>query len=141
MKLTLQIVIQQDDELPRVTKIASIERDTLTPETFGLSLQEAKTVLAQLQEMLVTEQVAAVFVEHETCPQCGVAQRQKGQHQIVVRSLFGKLTLASPRLYTCACQVRRRGAVTARSLSCCLNARHRISSISRQSGLHYCPTA
>jgi hypothetical protein len=48
MKLTLQIVIQQGDEPPRLTEIASIERDTLTPETLGLSLQEAKTVLAQL---------------------------------------------------------------------------------------------
>lgn len=104
MKLTLQVVIQQDDELPQVTEIASIEPDTLTPETLGLSLQEAKTILAQLQEMLVREQVAAVAAEHQTCPQCGAAQRQKGQHQIVVRSLFGKLTLASPRLYTCACQ-------------------------------------
>ena len=104
MKLTLQVVIQQDDELPRVTNIASIERDTLTPETLGLSLQEAKTVLARLQEMLVAEQVAAVVAEHQTCPLCGAVQRRKGQHQIVVRSLFGKLTLASPRLYTCACQ-------------------------------------
>jgi hypothetical protein len=52
----------------------------------------------------VTQQVAAVVVEHQTCPQCGAAQRHKGQHQIVVRSFFGKLTLASPRLYTCACQ-------------------------------------
>jgi hypothetical protein len=104
MKLTLQVVIQQDDELPRVQEIASIERDTLTPETLGLSLQEAKTVLAQLQETLVTEQVAVVVAEHLVCRQCGAAQRRKGQHQIVVRSLFGKLTLASPRLYTCACQ-------------------------------------
>lgn len=104
MKLTLQVVIQQDDKPPRVTEIASLERNTLRPETLGLSLQEAKTVLAQLQETLVREQVAAVGADHQTCPHCGAAQRRKGQHQIVVRSLFGKLTLESPRLYTCACQ-------------------------------------
>jgi hypothetical protein len=104
MKLTLQVVIQQGDELLRVQEIACIERDTLSPETLGLSLQEAKAVLAQLQETLVTEQVVAAVAEHQICPHCGVAQRRKGQHQIVVRSLFGRLTLASPRLYTCACQ-------------------------------------
>jgi len=104
MKFTLQIVIQHGDEPPVVNEIACLERDTLTLDTLGLSLQEAKTVLAQLQEMLVTEQVAAAVAPHQTCPQCSAAQRRKGQHQIVVRSLFGKLTLASPRLYTCACQ-------------------------------------
>ena len=50
MKLTLQVVMQQDDQPPRVTEIACLERDTLSSETLGLSLQEAKTVLAQLQE-------------------------------------------------------------------------------------------
>ena len=38
-------------------------------------------------------------------PVCdGLPRRCKGRHQIVVRSLFGRLTLSSPRLYTCACQ-------------------------------------
>jgi hypothetical protein len=104
MKLMLQVIIQQDDEPPRIQEIACLERDTLSPETLGLSLQEAKMVLAQLQETLVREQVATVVAEQQTCLHCGAQQRRKGQHQIVVRSLFGKLTLASPRLYTCACQ-------------------------------------
>src|SRR6266487_2945573 len=34
----------------------------------------------------------------------GARRSYKGHHQIVVRSLFGKLTLPSPRLYTCRCQ-------------------------------------
>ncbi|MCG8353489.1 MAG: ISKra4 family transposase [Chloroflexales bacterium] len=104
MKLTLQVVMQQDDKPPQVQEIACLERDMLSPETLGLSLQEAKTVLAQLQETLVREQVATAVSAQQTCPHCGATQRRKGQHQIVVRSLFGKLTLDSPRLYTCACQ-------------------------------------
>src|SRR5919201_2027778 len=102
MKVTLQVVSQHGDEPPMVNQIACLERDTLTLETLGVNLQEAKTVLAQLQETLVTEQVAVA--SHLTCPHCGAARTRKGQHQIVVRSLFGKLSLASPRLYTCACQ-------------------------------------
>jgi hypothetical protein len=105
MKLTVQVVIEHDDQPPMLNEIACLEREMLTPDTLGLTLEEAKTVLAQLQEKLVTEQVAAAVVQHQTCPYCGATRTCKGQHQIVVRSLFGKLTLASPRLYTCACQV------------------------------------
>ncbi len=75
MKLTLQVVIQQGDEPPRVTEIAGFKRDTLSLEPRGLSLQEAKTVLAQLQETLVTEQVAAVGTEHQTCRHGGTPPR------------------------------------------------------------------
>jgi hypothetical protein len=32
----------------------------------------------------------------------------KGHHQIGLRTLFGKLTLSSPRLYTCPCQSQQR---------------------------------
>jgi hypothetical protein len=104
MKMTLQVVIQHGDEPPMVNEIACLERDTLTLDTLGLNLQEAKTVLAQLQETLVTEQVAVAVAPHLTCPHCGAARTRKGHHQLVMRSLFGKLSLASPRLYICACQ-------------------------------------
>jgi len=104
MKVTIQVVIERDDEPPIVDEIASLERETLAPETLGLTLAEAKTVLAQLQDRLVKEQVATYVAQEQTCPHCGARRRCKGHHPIVVRSLFGKLTLFSPRLYTCACQ-------------------------------------
>ena len=53
---------------------------------------------------LVTQQAAAYVAQQQTCPHCGARRIRKGQHQIVIRSLFGKLTLSSPRLYSCACQ-------------------------------------
>jgi hypothetical protein len=37
------------------------------------------------------------------CPKCGKIQSRKGKHQIVLRTLFGKLRLDSPRLYDCGC--------------------------------------
>jgi hypothetical protein len=35
---------------------------------------------------------------------CGRARSRKGKHEIVYRTLFGKLKLVSPRLYDCPCQ-------------------------------------
>jgi hypothetical protein len=104
MKVTIQVLIERDDEPPIVDEIACLERETLAPDTLGLTLAEAKMVLAQLQDTLVKEQVTAFVTQQQTCPSCGTPRRCKGHHQIVVRSLFGTLTLVSPRLYTCACQ-------------------------------------
>ena len=104
MKVTIQVVIERDDEPPIVDEIACLERAMLTPDTLGLTLAEAKTVLAQLQNTLVKEQAATYVAQEQICPHCGAPRSCKGHHQIVVRSLFGKLTLSSPRLYTCTCQ-------------------------------------
>jgi hypothetical protein len=104
MKVTIQVVIERDDELPIVDEIACLERETLAPDTLGLTLAEAKTVLAELQDTLVKEQVATFVAQQQICPHCGARRPRKGHHPIVVRSLFGKLTLVSPRLYTCTCQ-------------------------------------
>jgi hypothetical protein len=104
MKVTIQVVIERDDAPSLVDEIACLERADLTPDTLGLTLAEAKTVLAQLQDTLVREQAAAYGAQQQTCPHCNARRTRKGQHPIVMRSLFGKLTLSSPRLYTCACQ-------------------------------------
>jgi len=104
MKVTLQVIIERDDEPPIVDEVACLERDALTPETLGLMLAEAKTILAQLHETLVPHQAAAYVAQQQTCPQCGRQRRCKGHDLIVLRTLFGTLTLSSPRLYTCRCQ-------------------------------------
>jgi hypothetical protein len=104
MKITVQVVIESGDGPAVVTEVATLARETLTDETLGLSLAEGKAILAQLQEAVVVQQAAAYIAQQQTCPQCGARRRCKGLHQIVIRSLFGKLTLSSLRLYTCGCQ-------------------------------------
>jgi hypothetical protein len=85
-----------------------LQREGLTPETIGLTIHEAKTLLAQTQEALVAQQVAVFANQQCCCPQCGARQHVKGQHTLVLRTLFGKLTLPSPRLATCPCQAAER---------------------------------
>jgi len=87
-----------------VTEVATLERETLTEATLGLTLAESKTILAGVQETMVAQQVVSDRSAQQTCPACGVRRRYKGQHQIVVRSLFGTLWLDSPRFRRCACQ-------------------------------------
>jgi len=101
MKITVQLQIEIDDQMPPVVvEVATVQREELSPETVGLTIHEAKTLLAQTQEVLVAQQVAVYANQHHFCPHCGARQHAKGQHTLVLRTLFGKLTLPSPRFTT-----------------------------------------
>jgi hypothetical protein len=52
---------------------------------------------------MVTHQGTGYVTQQIPCPKCGKIQSRKGKHQILLRTLFGKLRLDSPRLYHCGC--------------------------------------
>jgi len=109
MQIIVQLRIEADDAAsPIVIDVAHLQRQELTPETIGLTLAEGKEVLAHLQTALVTQQAAAYTDQQRACPHCGARQLSKGQHTLVLRTLFGKLTIPSPRFATCPCQAAER---------------------------------
>jgi hypothetical protein len=105
IKVTIHVSVETND--PATTTdytIGTLERADLSLATLGVTLADAKTLLAGIQEVLVTEQVTAFVAQQCQCPHCGAPRSRKGQHDLVMRTLFGTLTLESPRFYTCACQ-------------------------------------
>ncbi|MBF6613037.1 MAG: ISKra4 family transposase [Chloroflexi bacterium] len=110
MRVKVRVIIEEDgekgDATPLVEEIACLERAStqLTPETLGLTLTEAKGLLVGIQHLLATAQVAAYLEHHNYCPQCGAAYAIKSRRTLVLRTLFGKLHLPSPQLYTCPCE-------------------------------------
>jgi len=116
MKMTLQVVIEDEDHHtpPMVKEVFSLERrsENFCPETLGLSLDEAKDVLAEIQTTLVTTQAARFLEQHSFCPDCRMPYPKNGAHQITFRTLFGTIKLTSQRFYTCSCaqaKARRQG--------------------------------
>src|SRR5438067_1001456 len=104
MRLKVQVIIESDSgETEAVQQVAKLERGSLQLETLGLSLSEAKDLLQEVQKAMVTHQSTRYVSQQIACPQCGRLRSQKGKHQIVLRTLFGKLRLDSPRLYHCGC--------------------------------------
>jgi hypothetical protein len=104
MKVKIQVVIESDNhEAPITEEVACIQRGELTPETLGMTLAEAKDLLANVQATMVKEQTNEYIRKQRSCPLCGKSRSQKGNHEIVFRSLFGKIELPSPRLYACSC--------------------------------------
>lgn len=105
MKVRIQVVIEsENNEIPITEEVACIHRGDLAPETLGITLAEAKDLLANVQATMVKQQANEYIEQQRRCPHCGEVRSQKGQHEITFRSLFGKMKLLSPRLYACPCQ-------------------------------------
>ena len=105
MKMKIQIVVESDNhDTPITEEIACIQRGDLAPETLGLTLAEAKELLANVQANMVKEQTTEYVEQQRRCPLCEKVRGKKDHHDMVFRSLFGKMEIPSPRLYTCSCQ-------------------------------------
>ena len=107
MKVTVQVVLHADDDSETVVREAfTVQREALTPDTVGLQLQEAKDLLAAVQDTLVEHQVTTALSAQAACPDCGIGRRHKDSRPIVMRTLFGTLRLDSPRWWHCPCSPR-----------------------------------
>jgi hypothetical protein len=109
MRIRIQVIIEMDHEAtaPCVEEVACFERGSLSPETLGLQLDEAKQLLAGIQQIMTAQQVEEYVAQQRQCSHCQQPLAYKGHHQIGLRTLFGKLILESPRFYTCSCQPRK----------------------------------
>ena len=76
--------------------------------TLGLSLAEAKSVLAGLQRHLVQMQAEEHCQVRRRCPRCGVQRPLKDQWPRQLRSLFGTVEVRAPRFEPCRCGVSLR---------------------------------
>ena len=76
--------------------------------TVGLSLAEAKAVLAGLQRHLVQAQAEEHCQLRRRCPRCGGQRPLKDQRPRQLRSLFGTVEVRAPRFEPCRCGVSLR---------------------------------
>jgi hypothetical protein len=108
VKLTVQLVLHADDDTETIVReVFTVQReDPLAPDTLGLRLDEAKDLLVAVQDTLVVEQVATAVSAQVECLDCGAPRRHKDSRPIVMKTLFGRLRLDSPRWWHCGCQPR-----------------------------------
>ena len=105
MEITGQITVKSQAGQPEVIEEGvSLKRGRLRPETLGLSLAEARSILAGLEQAMVEQQATEFVTQEGRCCRCGRQRACKGHHPIVFRTPFGKVTLDSPRLYPCRCE-------------------------------------
>jgi hypothetical protein len=105
MRVEVQLrIVGDDDTVLSADEIIRLDKTSDRVEAIGFSLDEAKTLLADLQNRLVTAQAACYAARHRHCPACGRRLRSKGYETIVFRTAFGAIRLASPRFFLSRCQ-------------------------------------
>jgi hypothetical protein len=119
MKIKVQLIVcAEDGREEQVQEVAMLEKPHQQIEHLGFTLAEAKQLLATLQQHLVEQQATAFVAAYAQCHHCGTALGIKGHHTRTFRTLFGTVTLTSPRLYHCRCQ--RHQSTTFRPLNALL---------------------
>jgi hypothetical protein len=83
-------------------ELVSIARPVLaaTADDVGLSLAEANSLMAKLQEAMVRGQVAEYPHCRRVCPSCLTFQRVKDRRQRRLQPLFGTVDVEAPRYVT-----------------------------------------
>ena len=87
--------------------VAVVERQDQSVANFGLTLAEGRALLAEVQSMLVSQQAAGWMAGQLACRRCGSVLAHKDRRSIVMRTVFGKVEVPSPRLLACSCTAKR----------------------------------
>ena len=104
MIFQIRIVTIGEDGQEQMHEIPCLQRTELKPETLGLTLAEGKAILSEIQKVVVEHQITHCVAACRRCPACGQPQPSKGHHDLPLRTVFGKMTIPSPRFLYCDCQ-------------------------------------
>ena len=131
MRFIIQVRIEDHDSDgsgDHVVDVGVVERDDLVMGTLGLSINDAKALLAGVQDTIIAEQCTAALTTAERCADCGRRFAHKDFRRLVVRSLYGRVNVESPRWWTCLCAGGTRRSFTPLAVllpSCCRGVPHR----------------
>jgi len=89
-----------------VQEVARFDRcaSGIEPEEIGLTLQEGKDVLRQVQRNIVQTQIQVQGLASSCCMHCSGAQLVKDIRTRQIRTVFGRIKVACRRYIRCTCQ-------------------------------------
>src|ERR1700676_2581929 len=89
------------------TIVAVVERKDRSVADLGLTLAEGRALLAEVQSLLVSEQTTGWMESQLACHRCGSLWAHKDARSIVLRTVFGKVDVPSPRLWAGSCAAKQ----------------------------------
>jgi hypothetical protein len=81
-----------------------LSAETVSLAQLGLTLAEGCSLVARVQAELVSKQVEWWLSGQTHCRRCGAGLSHNDSRSTVLRTVYGKVTVKSPRLWSCACQ-------------------------------------
>jgi len=103
MDISVKIAITAPDGVVHDHEIATFEKGCENTAEVGLSIGDSKVLLLNLQQKIVAAQTAAFCADRSICSCCVGRLRRKGSKPIQYRTVFGDITIDSPRFYHCRC--------------------------------------
>ena len=76
------------------------------PQRFGLFLEDAKTILAQLQNAILLDQIEEVSEASRICPDCDEVRAIHDYRSRMLDTVFGRFQVKAPRICRCACDAK-----------------------------------
>ena len=108
MRWTVKLELTTDDGKTQVSEVGSILRSSsdLQPEEVGLTLEEGRLLLRDIECRLVADQVYAYTMSWRRCPHCGSQQYFKDMRTKCVRTVHEAYRFRGRRIRTCSCLTR-----------------------------------
>ena len=78
----------------------------MQPEGFGLLLKDAKSMLWQLQQAILFDQIEEISETSRVCPDCNKLRAIDDYRPRVLDTLFGRFHVKAPRIRRCACNAK-----------------------------------
>src|SRR3712207_3880785 len=98
MRWTVRLEARTDQGEVETTELVTFSRPATvnTLAEIGLTLAEAKALLAELQGSMLCGQVAGYAAHYRICPACGVLQPLKDRRTRRLQTLFGTVEVEAP---------------------------------------------
>jgi len=104
VQFKVQLVSVAEDGSESTEDLLVVTKQHERLEQLGLSLAEGKQLLREVQGRVVRQQATAFLVGQTACPTCGRERSIKDHKTLGLRTLFGKISLDSPRVRQCCRQ-------------------------------------
>src|SRR5438128_1693267 len=101
VQLKIQLVSVAEDGSESTQELVVLTKEHERLEHLGLTLAEGKQLLREVQRRAVQQQATAFLAAQAACPTCGRQRGIKDHKTLGLRTLFGKLSLDSPRVRQC----------------------------------------
>ncbi len=82
-------IAADDGTAGAATEVAVFKKQTERAEDLGLSIAEAKALMAVIQQRVVGAQVASWAEQQRCCEVCGARRHSKGSYPVVFLTLYG----------------------------------------------------
>ena len=103
MRFKIQVSIEDGDGQTSIEEVVCLEKIEGQNNTIGLSLQESKVILKDLQKKIVLSQAENYIQTHKNCAKCNKPRRIKRHRSIQFRTLFGTIVIPDICFYNCDC--------------------------------------